>query len=66
MSQSDNYALMHEWLISNSVAPAQIVNDIVMALAKRKLSIASDGADQYAGISDYCRITEVGETFKDK
>ena len=51
MSQSDNYALMHKWLISNYGAPARIVNDTVMALVKRKLLIASDQANLYAHVS---------------
>ena len=51
MSQSDSYALMREWLISNYGAPAWIVNDTVMALVKRKQPTASDRADKYAYVS---------------
>ena len=36
ITQSDNYALMQEWLVQNYGGAARIINDAVMALTGRK------------------------------
>ena len=36
MTKSDNYALMREWIVMNYGGAAQILNDTVMALTRRR------------------------------
>ena len=64
MTRSDNYALMREWLVSNYGGAARILNDTVMALARRKKPAANDRSDRYLHVSAILRsITTVRETF---
>ena len=51
MTRSDNYALMRKWLVSNFGGPAHILNDTVMALARRKKPAANDRSDRYLHVS---------------
>ena len=51
MTRSDKYALMREWLIINSGGAAQILNDTVMALTRRKKPTANDCSDRYLHVS---------------
>ena len=51
MTRSDNYALMREWLVSNYGGAARILNDTVMALARRKKPAANDRSDRYLHVS---------------
>ena len=65
MTRSDNYALMREWLVSNYGGAACILNDTVMALAKRKKPTANNRLDRYLHMYfSYPRSIEtVGETY---
>ena len=47
MTRSDNYALMREWLVQNYGGAAQILNDTVMVLTRRKKPAANDRPDRY-------------------
>ena len=47
ITRSDNYALMREWLVQNYGGAARIINDTVMALARRKRPAVSDRPDRY-------------------
>ena len=51
ITRSDSYALMREWLVQNYGGASIIVNDTVMALARRKKPALTDRADQYVHIS---------------
>ena len=51
MTQSDNYALMREWLISNYGGASRIVNDTVMALGRRKKPSGTDQSERYSHLS---------------
>ena len=51
MTRSDNYALMREWLVSNYGGAASILNDIVMALTRRKKPTANYHSDRYMHVS---------------
>ena len=51
MTRSDNYALMREWLIINYGGAAQILNDTVMELTRRKKPTANDRSDRYSHVS---------------
>ena len=66
MTRSDNYALMREWLVTNYGGAAQILNDNLMALNRRKKLTANDRSDRYlhsACVSNSCNIAEVRETW---
>ena len=45
LTHSDSYALMREWLITNYGGASRIVNDTIMALARRKKPAANDRSD---------------------
>ena len=51
MTQSDSYALMREWLISNYGGASRIVNDTIMALGKRKKPAGNDRLERYSHLS---------------
>ena len=51
MIQSDNYAWMREWLVSNYGGAARILNDTVMALTRRKKPTANDRSNRYLHVS---------------
>ena len=42
---------MREWLVQNYGGAARIINDTVMALARRKRPVVNDRADRYLHIS---------------
>ena len=51
ITRSDNYAMMREWLVQNYGGAARIINDTVMALARRKRPAVNDWANRYLHIS---------------
>ena len=51
ITRSYSYALMREWLVQNYGGVSRIVNDTVMALARRKKPALPDRADRYLHIS---------------
>ena len=51
MCCSDSYALMREWLINNYGVASCIVNDIIMALGRRKKPAVIDCLEQYSHLS---------------
>ena len=51
ITRSDNYALMRELLVQNYGGAARIINDKVMALARRKKPLVSGRHDRYLHIS---------------
>ena len=51
MTRSDKYALMRECLVSNYGGAARILNNTLMALARRKKPAANDRSDRYLHVS---------------
>ena len=61
MTRSDNYALMREWLVSTYGGTARILNDTVMALAKRKKPASNDRSDRYLHVSAILAVLQLLE-----